>query len=354
MNPDQSSRSAPLVSVAIPVYNGQDQVADSVRSVLAQTHPAVEVIVVDDGSTDKTWDVLKSLGPAVRTIRQRNGGLAVARNTGLQAARGEFIALMDHDDLCEPERLAVQVQFMQQHPELVLCATDFSAFNANGPVSPSHTGTYYSRCRPEVGGIAARFPQHGHLEITACLGADPAAPAVVNTHLGNVYDELALGNFLHPPTLLFRRSVLTDVGLFDPAARSMCDWEWLVKVARSGPVGFIDRPLLKYRLSATQLSSSPRAMADSLHVAQRICASDPALVGRHRAAFRHLLGEMHIDAAEVSLAHSRGEALSLLATGALRYGQLGGRSLRMLAKLATPAALLSALRRARAPARRAG
>ncbi len=89
---------------------------------------------MDDGSTDGTWGVLQSFGASVHAIRQPNSGIAVARNTGVRAANGEFIALMDHDDLCEPERIAARVRFLTERPEVVSCCSDFSAFSAVGPV----------------------------------------------------------------------------------------------------------------------------------------------------------------------------------------------------------------------------
>jgi glycosyltransferase involved in cell wall biosynthesis len=338
----------PLVSVTIPVYNGQAHVAQALRSVLAQTHTHLEVIVVDDGSTDGTWDVLQSFGSSIRAIRQTNSGLAGARNAGLQAARGEFIALMDHDDVCEPERIAAQLKFLQEQPEVVLCSSDFSAFNADGPVSTSHTAAYYSRCGAAEGGVTARYPQRGRLDISGCLKPPADNAVVVLTCFGRVYEEIALGNFVHPPTVMFRRSVLNEAGVFEPGARSMCDWDWLVKVARVGAVGFIDRPLLRYRLSATQLSASERALADSLHVAQRICARDPALWAKQPDRFRKLFGRMYADAADAKADRHFVTALSLLAMSVLRYRVLTRQTPRTLLKTLMPAPLLRRLRRARA------
>ena len=343
----------PLVSIAIPVYNGQAVLAQTLHSVLAQTHRHLEIIVVDDGSTDGTWQMLESFGDAIRAIRQPNGGLASARNTGIRAARGEFIALMDHDDLCEPERIAVQLHFMLQLPEIVLCSSDFSAFNANGSVSASHIAAYYSRCSPGQGGVAARYPSRGSLDISACLSAAPQRPVLVPTCCGAAYEELALGNFVHPPTVMFRRSVLKEAGEFDPGARTMCDWDWLVKVARVGDIGFIDRPLLRYRLSATQLSSGERALTDSLHVAHRICERDPTLRERQPERFRKLFAEMYVDAAEARAAKNRIEAASLLATSVLRYRSITGQTVRTLFKILLPAPLLNLLRSRNASQQRA-
>jgi len=123
----------PLVSVVIPSYNAAATLPATLDSVWAQTYPRIEVIVVDDGSTDATGEVLARCGSRVRVIRQANGGLASARNTGCTAASGRFIALLDADDLCEPERIGVQVAFMAARPDVVLCGTEFCAFPHEDP-----------------------------------------------------------------------------------------------------------------------------------------------------------------------------------------------------------------------------
>lgn len=335
----------PLVSVAMPVRNGVDTVAEAIRSVLAQTYRPVELIVVDDGSTDGTWAVLEGFGGAIRALRQENQGIAAARNAGLRAARGDLIALMDADDLCEPERIAVGVRYLAEHPEVVLCSSDFSAFSASGPIAASYIGTYYHQCSQERGGVAARYPERGTLDIRDCVLKATSAPADVPAYQGDVYDELALGNFVHPPTVLFRRELLDTVGGFDPAIRIMCEWDWLVRVARVGAIGFVDRPMLRYRLSESQVSSSEAAAMDSVQVARMIVARDPALVARHRKEFRHLLGGLYADAADAEADHHhRWAGLRHLATSVVRYHAVSGRTLRTLAKLALPTPLLELLR----------
>jgi glycosyltransferase involved in cell wall biosynthesis len=334
----------PLVSVAIPVYNAQATVAQTLRSVLAQTHRHLEIIVVDDGSTDGTWQVLQSFGSSIRVVRQPNGGLAAARNAGIQAATGEFVALMDADDVCEPERLACQVHFLRQHANVLLCCSDFSAFNANGPVATSYGDQYYSRCSAAEGGVMARYPNRGSLDISGCLPSTPDHALVVPTYFGAVYEDLALGNFVHPPTVMFRRSVLKDAGLFDSGARTMCDWDWLVKVARVGAIGFIDRPLLQYRLSSSQMSSSERALTDSLHVAHCICERDATLRARQPDRFRKMFGEMYGDAADAKADKYPVEAFSLLTIGLLRYRTFTRQMPRTLGKILIPTTLLSMLR----------
>lgn len=106
------------VSVVVPLYNGRRYIAAAVDSILAQTRPADEVIVVDDGSTDGSADIVAGYGDRVHLLCQANGGAASAVNAGLRAARGEFVGFLDHDDLWMPEKLALQCVALEDDPAL--------------------------------------------------------------------------------------------------------------------------------------------------------------------------------------------------------------------------------------------
>lgn len=111
---------APLVSVVIPAYNSGPHLSATIESVLAQPHRPLELIIVDDGSTDGTPETLARFGSAVTLIRQSWRGHPAARNTGIRAARGEFIGFVDHDDLWMPDKLAQQLTCFVRDPELEL------------------------------------------------------------------------------------------------------------------------------------------------------------------------------------------------------------------------------------------
>jgi glycosyltransferase involved in cell wall biosynthesis len=125
--------------VVIPAYRAAQTIGRAVNSVLGQTRPAAEVLVVDDGSPEDLAPALAGYGPRVRVLRQPNGGAASARNAGVRAARGDLIAFLDADDYWEPGKLALQVRAMCNHPEVVLCAGRYylqppgGARAANGP-----------------------------------------------------------------------------------------------------------------------------------------------------------------------------------------------------------------------------
>ena len=115
---------APLVSVIIPTYNRADLVRQAVASVKAQTFRDFEIVVVDDGGTDGTCEVL-SAGRELRVLRHPDRrGVAAARNTGVAAARGEWLAFLDSDDLWLPDKLARQISWLEGQPELLICQTD--------------------------------------------------------------------------------------------------------------------------------------------------------------------------------------------------------------------------------------
>ncbi|MBK8993570.1 MAG: glycosyltransferase family 2 protein, partial [Gammaproteobacteria bacterium] len=112
-----------LVSVVIPAYNAAAFIERAVDSVLTQSYRSREVLVVNDGSTDRTGEVLARYGSAIRVIDQPNGGLSSARNRGIREARGEFVALLDADDRWLPEKLERQVQAMVADPGIGFCST---------------------------------------------------------------------------------------------------------------------------------------------------------------------------------------------------------------------------------------
>ena len=337
-----------LVSVTLAVYNGGRDVREAIESVLAQTYVPLELIVVDDGSTDDTWPVLQSFGERIRKVRQDNKGHSVARNAAISHARGEFIAIMDHDDICMPERIAVQVALLRAHPEVGLCCSDFSAFDSNGPISESYIGTYYSSCAPQAGGPIAHYRHVGTLEIGALL-ARPVKSEVARIAYGPVYEAQAHGNIAHPPTVMVRASVLALVGGFDPHTRSVSDWDWLIRIAKVSQFGYVDRPLLQYRRSQSQMSShKERDSLDALFMYVITRTRDPALAARHRRSLNREMGRTATDAAYATAERRPWFACGLLAQAVFRYGVINRLAWRALVKILVPNRLLDAVRARRA------
>jgi GT2 family glycosyltransferase len=124
----RSPHSAPLVSCVVPVFNGERFIQEALDSILAQTYEHLEVLVVDDGSTDGTAAAVQRYGARVRYLHQENGGPPVARNTGLREARGEFIAFLDSDDRWAPAKTALQLDCFRRNPQLCICLTHVQNF----------------------------------------------------------------------------------------------------------------------------------------------------------------------------------------------------------------------------------
>src|SRR5262245_42249310 len=127
------SRSASLVSVVMPVYNGERHLREAIDSVLRQTHRNLELIVVDDGSTDGSAEIARAFGDQVRLIRQANVGSAVARNVGIASARGEFVAFIDADDGWVSNKLELQVRYLVEHPDVGMVYHGWIVWEGDAP-----------------------------------------------------------------------------------------------------------------------------------------------------------------------------------------------------------------------------
>ena len=346
MSEPSASPAPPRVSVVIAAYNAAATLGETLRSVRAQACADVEVVVVDDGSTDATRAMLEAEGARVRAFHQENAGIGAARNRGMREARGAFIALIDADDVCEPGRLRIQLDYLLAHPDLLLCSTDFSSFDDSGMIEASSIGSYYSRCGASHGGVRARYDHHAGfaLPVAAC---GRAAGSEVASHSGRVFEQLLLGNFIHPPTVMFRREALELAGNFDPSIRIACEWEWLVRVAQAGPVGYIDLPLLRYRRSASQISSSTAMNLDSLRVAKAMQRRYARLRVLDPRVARRQLGQLELQAAYAMAPVRRIIAFALLASSVMRRGVLGPLTLPTCARVLLPSAALRGLRAAR-------
>ena len=334
---EQCPHPSPLLSVVIPVHNGAEYVTAAIDSVLQHVGSDVEVIVVDDGSTDESGDRIRQFGDRVRYITQKNGGLASARNRGHVEARGAFVAWLDHDDINEPERLALQLEVFRRFPEVGVVSTGFSAFDENGEISPSFALQYYGRLAN--GGLSAVFPA------TEPFASGTFPGLVVPLHHGRVYPTLALGNFVHPPTVMMRREVWQIAGPLTDGLRSAIDWEFLVRASRHTAFAYVDHALLRYRRSAAQFSGDANAnrnLPEELRAFELMLKTDPSLLD-HRDAVRGMFRYYHDALANAQMATDRLQAMASLARG-LRYGCNVTQFSRTALRIITPKAMMPALR----------
>jgi glycosyltransferase involved in cell wall biosynthesis len=337
----------PLVSVVVPSYNSARVVGQTLDSAFAQTYPRLEIIVVDDGSTDDTEEAVRPYRDRVVYVRQENRGLAAARNAGMARATGELVAWLDSDDLWNPEKVAVQVDVLQRHPECVLVGSDFSAFDDAGYFDRSHARDYYAAIGRTPGGLAGLFPHREELETAGRPHLGSGLPDRLVVYSGEIRRRLAWGNVLHPPTVMFRRDAAARSGTLDASFRRDADWEYLLRLSAQGAVAFVDHPLMRYRYSPAQMSSD-RHLAEialsRLLVLDSLAARDPSLLAD--PAFRRRLGYSHLAAAGALADGRRLEGARHLVRS-LAYGHASAVTVRTAAKLLLPCRIAGALRKRR-------
>jgi glycosyltransferase involved in cell wall biosynthesis len=326
-------------------YNAAGTIAHAIDSVLEQSYAPLEVIVVDDGSSDGTAAVLARYGSRIQVISQPNRGLAAARERGMAAARGRYIAWFDADDWWHPTMVERRVAVLEARCEVIAVSTAFVAFDADGLRPDVTLNSYYANLGRRPGGLAELYPEAAEL-------VSPSAGRIAY-RVGNLHPALLLGNVVHPPTLMFRRAILPRCGMPDSSLICSPDWDYLLRVARCGPMAVLPEPLLRYRLSPGQRSGAAnrgKIQQSIVQIIEKAVADDPSLRLSHAAMIAQRLGEAHADATEGLAETEKLSALYHLAM-ALRYRRLPTAA--ALAKLALPVGAIAALRRRRARQRAA-
>lgn len=276
-----------LVSVIIPTYNRAADCRRAVESVLAQSHREVEVIVVDDGSEDATREAIEGLDPRVVYLRQENAGVIAARNRGLAAAQGEFIAFLDSDDLFLPWKLEAQLTALRLYPQAGMVWTDMVAMDAEGrEIRPAHLTAMYSAYR--------YFNREERLREGERLGkvwpAAPSALAERRMFMANLGAQMFLGNLVHTSTVLLRRECQQAVGFFDTVlVRSGEDYDFHYRVCRLGPVIYLDVSSIRYRVGAADQLTSPQFHIFMAYNTLRTVSKALAETGGKIALPRHVI-----------------------------------------------------------------
>jgi glycosyltransferase involved in cell wall biosynthesis len=239
-----------LVTAVIPVYNQERYLGEAIDSVLGQTFRDVELIVVDDGSTDRTAEVIASYGSGIRTVYKPNGGNASALNRGIREARGRWIGWLSSDDLWEPTKLARQIAVLEREPSVDLIYTGYYVIDPEGRV------------------------------------LERVTPPFPPTHRKFML-RLVRRCFVNGSSVLVRREVFNEVGFFDEADRLTSDYDlWLRMAPRCNFRGIPD-PLVRYRIHPGQLSRKREAMERSRkRVAARGCRRMGSLTGATAAVLR--------------------------------------------------------------------
>jgi glycosyltransferase involved in cell wall biosynthesis len=225
----QNAETAPLVSVVVTCYNSTRYLAEALTSVLQQTYTRIEIIVVDDGSTDSTSAIAQYY--PVTYIYQSNQGVSSARNTGLCHSQGKYILFLDHDDRLLPEAIEIGVRLLEQHPECAMAVGEHRHIAADGAVL----------------GCSSKY----------AVGR-------------NYYLMLLKHNFIETPcSVLHRRSALPKTGVFDKSVNGAEDYELYLRIARHSEFLVHGTTVSEYRLHDSSLSrDAERMMVASYRVLQ--------------------------------------------------------------------------------------
>lgn len=218
----------PLVSVIIPSYNQANFVKSAIESVLNQSYRQIEIIVVNDGSTDNTLDVIKKITTKekISIVTTRNRGLAAARNTGLEQAAGNFVAFLDSDDLYLPHKLSLHIDFLLSHPDIDI----------------SYSETRYFNNKPEDAFSIGKRPQ---------IEGDP-------------FSKLIRGNFIPSNAFVVKTDMIRKIGGYDPSLRAHEDWDMLLRLSLSGAqFGYINAVTNLVRIHASNMTKQRRRMVES-------------------------------------------------------------------------------------------
>lgn len=246
----------PLISVIIPAYNRAWCLARAIDSVLGQSFSDYELIVVDDGSNDETDLVLAPYGDALRMIRQPNRGVSAARNTGIQAAKGHWIALLDSDDHWLTDKLKAQIDWLTAHPDYRICQTEEIWIRDGRRVNPKkrhrkHGGHIFERCLP------------------LCL--------------------------VSPSAVMIDRRLLEEVGGFDEDLPACEDYDLWLRIACSLPIGLVNEPLIvKTGGHADQLSRAPELDKYRIQALAKILESGRLSSPQRKAAQEMLAAKVKV------------------------------------------------------------
>ena len=289
---------SPLVSVVVPTYNRAHLIGRTIASALAQTHDAIELVIVDDGSTDGTGELIArewGRDGRVRYFHKTNGGPASARNAGFAQARGEYVALLDSDDLWEPWKLALQIRCMERYPQLGMTWTDMAMIDERGEVvDPAYLRHMYHAYRWFTD--EQLFPESRPLREIApdLVGIVGAA----HLRMGRIFSQMIMGNLVHTSTVVLRRERLARGRGFDESLRySGEDFDFHLRTCREGPVGLLDLPAIRYQQGMADRLTAKKYkvhMAENLlRTLEPVIAHDRAEIHLPARMIRRKLAEAH-------------------------------------------------------------
>jgi GT2 family glycosyltransferase len=349
-----------LVSVVIPTFNRARIIRRAIESAARQTYPHVEIVVVDDGSSDDTPALLERLckeDPRIVYIRQENRGVSGARNTGIEAARGDYLALLDSDDRWKPWKLELQLRCLDHFRDAGMVWTDMEAVDPEGQrVSPRFLRTMYQSGYRWFPTSDTLFSQSIALEE---LGAAvPAEESRKRAYVGDLSSAMIMGNLVHTSTVLLRRERLAHVRRFDERLRySGEDFDFHLRTCRAGPVAFADVASIEYQVGHADQLTRPEL---AIHMARNFLRTiEPYLadgargVDLPREMLAAVLADAHGWVGRESLRHGDRAAARKHLRESLRHRALAPKTIAFLALAYGPPFAFPAAQRAVRMAKRA-
>jgi len=277
---------SPLVSVILPTYNRAGVLPRAIDSVFAQTYKNIELIVVDDGSTDDTPRILSHYGNNIKIISQKNKGVSAARNTGIRQARGDYIAFVDSDDKWLPSKLEDQIRFFQDHPNdnIALVCTDVQAIDIHGVQHERRRFT----------------PRH--------------ASCILN--VVDIFKDPYLGL----PTVMIDTRLAGRDCLFDESLKSAEDIDLYLRIAVNHNAAYIHKKLVAVYQSPNSLSASLTSYDDNIRVIKRFLGAHFDLFKNHEKEIHGLMHGVFMDYARTLLWNRNNKASRAQIKEALKYG----------------------------------
>lgn len=294
-----AGRSLPVdVSVIIPTYNRGPFLAEAINSVLAQTYQNVEVVVVDDGSSDDTLERLQPYGSKISIVTTNHGGAAHARNAGMKVAKGRYVAFLDSDDRYLPHKLALQVQILDQFPDVGLVYSEFSGFGQE-TTEEFHLKTYHA---PAFRNGETYDHYFNEAMLLKEAGIDCPPWSYRRIYFGHIFDQYLRVLLVFTNSSMVRRSVLDTVGLQDESFSLYEDYELVLRIAKRYRIAFVDMPTYQLRYHAGQISTTKRADGPAvfvekqrqlLRVVERHGVQDDAYYQKHKITVDATMGKLY-------------------------------------------------------------
>ncbi len=282
----------PTVSVVIPAYNSAAYLEDSIESVLGQSYPHFELIVVDDGSTDNTAEVMGSYAGRCTYVRQENAGSAEARNHGIRLAKGELIAFLDADDIWVPHKLERQIEFFKAHPDAGMVYAHHVRVEKDGRERPSRRG-------------------------------------LEDLPSGQIFEKLFVQNIIPTSSVILTREAIEKVGMFGADLRRAQDFDLWLRVAHDFNCYAVPEALHKFRSHEGSASTDRTLVHDcvvrlSERMYERYKDSPPRVTEK---MFRDKMASQHVKTARSYLRRGDPKAARAMHRIALKHRALYGPAL---------------------------